>query len=218
MTAKLSKRMRRTISVVYHELYCIACCLVGKAKVRFLFDKRRTNRLEIGASSRREGFLTLDLDLMSPYPYDLTAGLPFPDDSIDFIYAEHVLEHFHQRELAMVLKECLRVMKPGAELSVSVPDAGIFLAAYANPEQFDVGRFCSYDASLNYAAKLNYVNYMFYMDGHHRYMFDEQNLLLALQQAGFRQARSRAFDPFLDQQSRSHESIYATCVKERAQQ
>lgn len=218
MTVMLRKRIRSSISVLYHELYCIACCLLGRVKVLLFFDKQRVNKLEIGASSNRNGFLTLDLDLRSPFPYDLTAGLPFPDESIDFIYAEHVLEHFQHSEVSVLLRQCLRVMKPGAVLSVCVPDAGIFLKAYVEPECFDAEKYCGHHASLNYAASINYVNYMFYMEGYHRYMFDQENLLLALQDAGFDRVRSRGFDPALDQEARSHESIYAQCLKGRVEQ
>ncbi|WP_224962088.1 class I SAM-dependent methyltransferase [Geomonas subterranea] len=205
-------RMRRSISVIYHELYCIACCLLGKAKVRLFFDKERTNRVELGADVKRSGFMLVDLNIKAPYPYDLRAGLPFPDASIDFIYAEHVLEHFDHDQVHLLLGECRRVMKPGATLSVCVPDAGIFLDGYAHPDQFDVGRFCQHP-TLDLSVRINYVNYMFYMDGFHRYMFDEENLLRTLESAGFVDVASREFDPDLDQQVRRHESIYATARK-----
>jgi len=209
MTSLFKNRMRSAISVIYHELYCIACCLIGKAKVRLFFHKGRTNRLELGADVKRSGFLLMDLNLGSPYPYDLTAGLPFPDASIDFIYAEHVLEHFDHGQVTMLLSECHRVMKPGATLSICVPDVGIFLNGYAEPDGFDVEAFCHHP-SLDFSARVNYVNYMFYMDGFHRYMFDKENLLRSLNSAGFGDVALREFDPDLDQQVRRHESIYAS--------
>jgi hypothetical protein len=51
------------------------------------------------------------------------------------------------------------------------------------------------------------------MDGHHRYMFDVKNLLIALKDGGFTEPRIREFDPKLDQEARRYESIYAECVK-----
>ena len=47
---------------------------------------------------------------------DLKNGLPFPPGTVDGIYASHVLEHFYYAELAIVLAECRRVLKPSGGL------------------------------------------------------------------------------------------------------
>lgn len=49
----------------------------------------------------------------------------FADDSIEAIYASHVLEHFHHslgNELVSVLLEWRRVLLPNGKLYISVPD------------------------------------------------------------------------------------------------
>jgi hypothetical protein len=51
------------------------------------------------------------------------------------------------------------------------------------------------------------------MDGHHKYMFDEENLLHILQAKGFKNVRLRDFDPELDIKERDFESIYAEAEK-----
>jgi hypothetical protein len=40
-------------------------------------------------------------------------------------------------------------------------------------------------------------------------MFDEANLAAVLKQAGFRNVRSRPFDPSIDHEGRRYETIYA---------
>jgi SAM-dependent methyltransferase len=47
-------------------------------------------------------------------------NLPFKDDSIDYIIALHILEHC--AEPVSVLREWLRVLKPGGKLGVVIPD------------------------------------------------------------------------------------------------
>lgn len=211
---KLAKKLFHLLRVIYQEIYCLICCFTGFIKVKLFFSKSRQNQLEIGAGlSKKEGILTTDLDLKSDYPFDLRAGLPFPDDSIDFIYAEHVLEHFQYKDVMMLLRECKRVMKSSATLNISVPNARIYLDAYVNPEGFDQNVFCTVDTGMNFNSKIDYVNYMFYMDGHHHYMFDENNLLDTLRFVGFNQVRLREFDPSIDQYARKHESIYAQATK-----
>lgn len=49
--------------------------------------------------------------------------LPYADNSVDEVYASHVLEHFSFRETAAVLAEWARVLKPGGIMRISVPDA-----------------------------------------------------------------------------------------------
>ena len=106
------------------------------------------------------------------------------------------------------LSECYRILKPGCMFKVAVPNARIYLEAYFHPEKIDPG-LCSYKPAFNYNSKIDYVNYMAYMDGLHRYMFDEENLLIILSNAGFKSIRLREFDPSLDIEKRRHESIYA---------
>lgn len=214
MMTIFTKKIFQSLRVICFEIYCLLCCLIGCIKVKLFFSKGRNNRLEIGAGiSKKDGMLTSDLSLKSDYPFDFRVGLPFPDDSIDFIYAEHVLEHFQYKEMLLLLRECKRVMKPCAELKVSVPNARIYLDAYVSLDKFDQKSFCTLDTGLNFDSRINYVNYIFYMDGHHRYMFDEKNILSVLGFVGFSQVCLRRFDPAIDQQARKHESIYAQGIK-----
>lgn len=47
--------------------------------------------------------------------------LPFPDNYADQAAAIHVIEHFYQWEAPEVLKEWLRVLKPGGKLILECP-------------------------------------------------------------------------------------------------
>ncbi|CAO3423093.1 hypothetical protein [Azospirillum doebereinerae] len=47
----------------------------------------------------------------------------FPSDSIEEIYASHVLEHLsHNKELFLALNEFKRILIPGGRIKISVPD------------------------------------------------------------------------------------------------
>jgi hypothetical protein len=44
-------------------------------------------------------------------------------------------------------------------------------------------------------------------------MFDEENLIMRLQEAGFSEVRLRDYNPDIDSFSRKHQSIYIEAVK-----
>jgi len=48
--------------------------------------------------------------------------LPFRDNVFEVVYASHVLEHFHYRETDSILREWLRVLRPGGEFQIFVPN------------------------------------------------------------------------------------------------
>jgi predicted SAM-dependent methyltransferase len=81
-------------------------------------------RLNIGSDwSQISGFLSVDFNPdVSPDVLADGKDLPFPDDSVDEIYASHVLEHFTWSDGLVALKEWLRVLKPGGMLTVATPD------------------------------------------------------------------------------------------------
>ena len=87
--------------------------------------KKSHRRLEIECGgSRLLGFETLDI-VGGPnvdYVYDAAKPLPFKDNTFDLIYASHVLEHIPWYKTEEVLKKWVRILKPGRQLEIWVPD------------------------------------------------------------------------------------------------
>jgi predicted SAM-dependent methyltransferase len=188
-----------------------------KATVRRLVDSGVQIKLEMGSGPVRGqvGWTTLDVGDGADLRWDLNEPLPFPDESVSAIYSSHVCEHFHHKDLMRLLQECRRILKSGGTFSVCVPDASIYIRGYLNPEAFPKQTHMVYHPAIvnDAQCRMDIVNYMAYMDGHHRYMFDTENLLHNLSQAGFLSVRTREFDPKRDMEIRRHESIYAIGFK-----
>tara|TARA_Y100001934_G_scaffold110128_1_gene134898 strand:+ start:7234 stop:7911 length:678 start_codon:yes stop_codon:yes gene_type:complete len=172
-------------------------------------------KLEIGAGAKKgqNGWTTLDQNNLCDIQWDLNNPLPFPDNSVDAIYSSHVLEHFPLPTMKELIGECVRVLKPGGEFIVAVPDASRFIHAYSTGQQLDEDLFFPYKPAFRYHSMIDYVNYTAYMSGQHHHMFDQENLLAILQACSFSSVSTRDFDPQLDSQSRDYESIYARAVK-----
>jgi hypothetical protein len=81
------------------------------------------------------------------------------------------------------------------------------------PETFDVEKYCDYKFGLELRSPIQFLNFIFYMDGHHHYMNEPEDLQIALRDAGFQSVRARPFDPELDLEARQKYSIYAEATK-----
>lgn len=187
----------------------------NKKKIEALLKSSLPINIELGAGKDRvmKGWTSVDMNDSCDLNLDLTLPLPFPDNSVNMIYSSHVLEHFKFTDLVKLLCECLRVLKPGGKFSAAVPNARIYIDAYHCPDNFNSDLFCRYKPAYNFNSKIDYVNYMAYMDGHHHYMFDKENIIVVLEKVGFRNVRLRDFDKTLDMEVRDFQSIYVQAEK-----
>jgi predicted SAM-dependent methyltransferase len=199
--------IRAGIFVVRHQF--------SRRHIRRILKERNEIFVELGAGDKKGegGWVTIDITKNCDIFWDLTYGLPFPDESITKIYSSHFLEHLTFKEGQQFLDECRRVLIAGGKFSVCVPNARLYIESYLRSDTLDENRFFVYMPAYNHTTKIDYVNYMAYMDGLHKYMFDEENLIYLLKSKGFRNAHLRQFDPSLDLQSRDFESIYAEADK-----
>lgn len=60
--------------------------------------------------------------------------MPLPDDYADEMRAIHVIEHVYAWEALPILKEWLRILKPGGQLAIECPDMQKVIALAAVPE------------------------------------------------------------------------------------
>lgn len=68
---------------------------------------------------------------------DIRGRFPLADNSVDFIYCSQVIEHFERYEASKILKESLRVLRPGGTIRVSVPDIDKMLTNYVDQKKHD---------------------------------------------------------------------------------
>ena len=57
-------------------------------------------------------------------------NLPFDDNSVDLIYASHVIEYFDREEIADIINEWKSKLKPGGILRLAVPDFAKIVLLY----------------------------------------------------------------------------------------
>ena len=75
-----------------------------------------------------------NVDILPTHAVDVVSDISkldnFSNNSIELIYACHVLEHFSHDEAVKVLKRWFDVIKPGGELRISVPDIDRIVKIY----------------------------------------------------------------------------------------
>lgn len=95
--------------------------------------------LHIGGQEPHPEWKILDIELRPEVDFVTDAADlgQFADNSVDCIYASHVLEHFYygiNNELLTVLREWYRVLKPGGQIMISVPDLRTLCWLYLQPD------------------------------------------------------------------------------------
>src|SRR5665811_349830 len=64
--------------------------------------------------------------------HDMRLPLPFEEDSVDFIYNEHFLEHLTIEEGQQAIKDFMRVLKKGGVMRMAMPDLKETVDNYLN--------------------------------------------------------------------------------------
>lgn len=147
-------------------------------------------RLHLGCGPHRlAGWLNSDISLQEGTVYiDITEPLPFPAKSIDYIFAEHLVEHFDLETTDRFLSEFARVLKPGGKIRLVTPDLDTFIT-YGHPEPGELkhdyskmilGWFYSQRQEPLSSMTINAI----FREWGHRFIFDMRTLKSSLEQAG----------------------------------
>ncbi len=93
--------------------------------------------LHIGCGSNIiKGWVNIDLDHpAADIHQDVRNGLPFEDNSVGYIFSEHMIEHLTLLEAEGFLLECTRVLAPGGVIRVSTPSLDRLIDAYLSGDK-----------------------------------------------------------------------------------
>ncbi len=82
-------------------------------------------KLDIGCGKKKkEGFIGIDCIAFPGVDHVLNVAderWPFDDNSVDEVYASHIIEHLTARERVAFVNELYRVLKPGAKCTLIAP-------------------------------------------------------------------------------------------------
>jgi predicted SAM-dependent methyltransferase len=153
---------------------------------------KRPLKVNLGCGpSRIEGWVTwfrkllIELNLLAKnyetkWPplalVDIRRKLPLRDQSVDFIYCSHVLEHFEKWQSESILKECKRVLKKTGIIRVILPDLKLMIDQFNSAEEF-CRQFYGYNKDQKRWYKI-------FVRGH-QWMYDKKSIIKEIKKAGF---------------------------------
>lgn len=119
---------------------------------------------------------------------DIAEPLPFEDASVEWVYAEHLIEHVPLPVALGWLTEVHRVLAPGGVVRLTTPDLRRYAAGYLDGDRF----FANHRRRLRAAGvgppmpdrPAFMFNQLFYLYGH-RWIYDFDELCYVLTRAGF---------------------------------
>ncbi|MEM6632724.1 MAG: methyltransferase domain-containing protein [Bacteroidota bacterium] len=206
--------------------------LVRPFKIRKYLKNHPEPKLHIGCGPQyREGWLNADkFDSRADIYMNGYNRMPFKDNTFNYLYSEHTLEHLRITKVKFFLEECRRVLKPGGIFRVTIPDLELMAQKYVEK---DYAYFQPYlemhekkreDGNPKYwlvrtpGAILNTIATRYFF--HHRWFYDFKTLELCCKELGFQKVEKCAYNQSevdllanMDRETRKRETLYVELTK-----
>lgn len=168
--------------------------IVTRKKFRLISNYQRKGedlKLHIGAGlNTLNGWINTDIYANKQNLYlNLTKPMKFSDSLFDFIYSEHVFEHFSYEDCRFMLSECHRVMKDNAVLRIATPDLKFLIRLYEETDSTFINDYINWNATnfVHPIAPKNSVSVInnYVRDWGHQFIYDFETLKFLLLDVGF---------------------------------
>ena len=195
------RNARRSARRSFEDARFVAGRLGRKKRIAEYLGSHEVRKLQLGTGSNvYPGWLNTDvadfkrenevvyLDARQPFP--------LPDDSFDFVFSEHMIEHLTYPDGLRCLKECSRVLRPGGRIRIATPSLNRLITLY-EPEQTDLQRrYVRWSVESFQGDRVpglaGFVVNNFFRDWGHEFIYDTQTLRHALETAGLVDVQERA--------------------------
>jgi predicted SAM-dependent methyltransferase len=196
---RLSQQFPLHLWYALRDEYRLVPVHLGAGKVRRALHGRSSLKVNIAPGSHPfPGWINIDVT-NGPgidYRYDCRKNLPFDTGSVADFYTEHFVEHLeYSLEAQTFFQECARVIAPGRHLRVVVPDAGLFLRAYAGDDRDALSRLTVEEPWFTgkWHTPMELINVVFRQGHEHHFAYDEETLCQLFEHYGFA-ASARGFN------------------------
>tara|TARA_B100000945_G_scaffold251610_1_gene208409 strand:+ start:1742 stop:2287 length:546 start_codon:yes stop_codon:yes gene_type:complete len=150
-------------------------------------------KLHLGCGKRYlEGYIHVDIAKFEHIDYQLPIDdlSTFNSNTVEEIYASHVLEYFDRNDVVNVLNEWKRVLKPSGILRLAVPNFPKLVEVYQSSKDLSSILGPLY-------GKWDIGNQEFI---YHKTVYDENSLNKVLEEVGFKNIKSWDWQEFFKEQ------------------
>ena len=163
---------------------------------RFLMANK-IRKVNIGACDKvLPGWLNTDLDPMSPGVIflDATQPLPFPNESLDYVFCEHFIEHLSREDAERFLTEVNRCLRPRGVVRLATPDLDRYVKLFGAAQSCEHAHFCEHYARFSGLARPSpcaVLNHIMHNWGH-RFIWTIEEIDHSIRRTGFASLRLAA--------------------------
>jgi predicted SAM-dependent methyltransferase len=155
----------------------------------------KIRKLQIGAGlNDLSDWLNTDIREHNHTVYlDAAKRFPIEDNTFDYVFSEHMIEHIDYNDGLFMLKECFRILKNNGKIRITTPNLKFLVELYQEnktPTQIEYikwsyNNFCDFNNGKESDSFV--INNFFYNPNWgHKFIFDFQTLKIILENAGFR--------------------------------
>ena len=163
----------------------------GEARLRSAIEREAGPvKVSFGAGTvDLPGWIDTDYTWRAEHCLDVTRPWPVPAGSIDFVYADQVIEHFPLHVGRAVLRNAFEAMAPGGRIRLATPDVERTARLYLAGGSTAAGHLARH-RRRGYSAEhpVDLLRVTFCENGH-EFCFDEASLTAELEGAGFTDIR-----------------------------
>ena len=93
-------------------------------------------KLHIGGKEKKEGWKILNIQKLEGVDFlgDISDLSQFENNSIEEVYASHVIEHVPQKKVNETLKGVYRILSENGKFYISVPDMDVLCKIFIDPK------------------------------------------------------------------------------------
>lgn|SRR5438128_3938433 len=223
--------VRTALRHLWKEIRIAYIVLASTPKFKALRGKRGL-RVHLGCGlDIKPGWVNIDLTVKPPVidkdtadgtifiNHDLRRGLPLERGTCAMIYSSHFFEHLSYGDAVALLRECRRTLQPGGVFRAALPNFKADFEAYLRG---DAGYFHLLDVfellprvKLGTKTLVDYINYSVYQSGEHKWIMDEEKMLVLLKHVGFNSVAISSFREGIDPVSelRRSQSFYVEAIR-----
>ena len=138
------------------------------------------------------GWLNTDYESVLPeiVRLDVSGRFPYANDTFDYVFSEHMIEHIPFHAGQNMLNESFRVLKPGGRVRITTPDLAFLVDLYRADKSDLQKRYIEWTSKainhdVPYALDTFVINNFVRAYGH-QFIYDEKALRGSFERAGFK--------------------------------